>query len=836
MAIEQNKNYTLTGSQIEDLAGRVNDAQENALDALEGLSNKVDKETGKGLSTNDFTNSDKTKLDSVEANAQENTIESVSVNGTEITPDADKNVDINVPAVENSLTSESTTDALSAAQGKTLKELIDNSGDIKMLTTADYNYNFRTHTTTNPNCVALWLLENGIYSVPVSGVVVTKWYSGQDETDKGLWLVAQGTDADSTAVVRLTHLSPNCIYDGTAGEYPIGPESVLVYKADGLYYKNQYSGESFLSWDQSKASNYSTSWASPKLGDIANLYDTLSQTYTNATAYVAGKAGLVPNSPVGTEYTLTSSGWKMAQSNYDQNDDTKKDYIKNRPFYETTTTETQSLIDGTAPSYAGAYDNGNTDPLCADVRSDLQTRGITNSGFFYDAITPATLTNIVNALQAEQTIHFKNIGGYAMSMEEEVRISATFVNSNTYTQLVGGVYAVNGTLNVNGTNYPSAVMYIGQSSQLDSDVQYSENFFSNMYPNGCFAIICANNVQYQFPESMMMIDSGWVWTIATEVEVSVLKQLDSKFIKVDGDTISVNSDGELEAQASGGGIKTLTTADYDWPTANPDGVAAWKLASGLYRGDGNTRIYIANNQSYYNVSLLSIPDTTDNQQKVGVIVGRYTSTGSNGQAYLLSFDTSGASVLGSMRPQDTLSSTFTTIPLSANQGRVLKDLIDSIAIRGAGAPTTSTVGTVGQLYEDGTNGALYQLKSIDITVTPNTYNWEEVGGGSGPTVVQTTGTSTTDVMSQNAVTTALGNVLVNGGTTVPTSSTEGQVGTQYNCVNNGEPEIYICTEVDTSTTPNTYTWKKVGLTLQLSTTDPGEGSPLADNTILGIYE
>lgn len=67
----------------------------------------------------------------------------------------------------------------------------------------------------------------------------------------------------------------------------------------------------------------------------------------------------------------------------------------------------------------------------------------------------------------------------------------------------------------------------------------------------------------------------------------------------------------------------------------------------------------------------------------------------------------------------------------------------------AGAPTTSTVGTVGQLLEDTTNGKLYIC-----TGATNPYVWEEVGtgGGGGPTVVQTTGTSTTDVMSQNAVT------------------------------------------------------------------------------------
>lgn len=49
------------------------------------------------------------------------------------------------------------------------------------------------------------------------------------------------------------------------------------------------------------------------------------------------------------------------------------------------------------------------------------------------------------------------------------------------------------------------------------------------------------------------------------------------------------------------------------------------------------------------------------------------------------------------------------------------------------------------------------------------------------------------------------NAVINGGTTQPTTSTVGAVGTQYNCVNSGTPEIYICTD----TTGGTYTWTKV---------------------------
>ena len=90
--------------------------------------------------------------------------------------------------------------------------------------------------------------------------------------------------------------------------------------------------------------------------------------------------------------------------------------------------------------------------------------------------------------------------------------------------------------------------------------------------------------------------------------------------------------------------------------------------------------------------------------------------------------------------------------LDACQGKALKDLIDSLVIKNAGAPTTATVGTVGMLYEDTTNGKLYQCTAIDTTDPQNpSYTWSEIGGG-GVTPVQTTGTSTTDVMSQNAVT------------------------------------------------------------------------------------
>lgn len=80
-------------------------AQANAYtdDVAEG---KVDKEEGKGLSENDFTNGYKGKLDGIDDGAQANVIEVVKRNGVAI-PVTDKAVDVAVPTTTSSLTNDS---------------------------------------------------------------------------------------------------------------------------------------------------------------------------------------------------------------------------------------------------------------------------------------------------------------------------------------------------------------------------------------------------------------------------------------------------------------------------------------------------------------------------------------------------------------------------------------------------------------------------------------------------------------------------------------------------------------------------------------------------------
>ena len=69
------------------------------------LGGKVDVVSGKGLSTNDYTNAEKQKLSGIASGAQVNVIESVTVNGTKIKPNS-KVVDISVPTKVSQLTND----------------------------------------------------------------------------------------------------------------------------------------------------------------------------------------------------------------------------------------------------------------------------------------------------------------------------------------------------------------------------------------------------------------------------------------------------------------------------------------------------------------------------------------------------------------------------------------------------------------------------------------------------------------------------------------------------------------------------------------------------------
>jgi len=173
-------------------------------------------------------------------------------------------------------------------------------------------------------------------------------------------------------------------------------------------------------------------------------------------------------------------------------------------------------------------------------------------------------------------------------------------------------------------------------------------------------------------------------------------------------------------------IRNLSSADYDYPDNNPAGVALWRLSDGIYHSPELVKVYPTSAQSLaFTTSSFFIKVSGGPNDAVQL----YTMTGAGGHIRYFWVDpTTGDCTdinqvfLKGNDCVDNLLATTINRPLSANQGKVLKETIDSIAIKNAGAPTTATVGTVGQILEDTTNGKLY----ICTAVSGSTYTWDEV--------------------------------------------------------------------------------------------------------------
>lgn len=199
-----------------------------------------------------------------------------------------------------------------------------------------------------------------------------------------------------------------------------------------------------------------------------------------------------------------------------------------------------------------------------------------------------------------------------------------------------------------------------------------------------------------------------------------------------GDGIDITND--VISATNTGKAKVLTSADYNWnstlgsATEPYNSIGLGLLDYGIYSVAKNTNVSIqptANFPTYDTLSYIIVgenPSGTATSRKVlfsrddKVYIGScdFITNKSAGYYYLLD----------QYSLTNSLTSTSTTTALTANQGKALKDLIDSLVIKNAGAPTTATVGTVGKLLEDTTNGDLYIC-----TDASNPYVWEEVGGG-----------------------------------------------------------------------------------------------------------
>ena len=134
------------------------------------LSGKVNVVEGKQLSTEDYTTAEKTKLGAIEAGAQVNVLESVSVNGSALTPTS-KAVDITVPTNNNQLTN-----------GAGYQTASDVSSAITTALSGITSFDFEVVSELPQNP------DTGIvYFVPNSG-------AGQNVYDEYVWVMVEDPD------------------------------------------------------------------------------------------------------------------------------------------------------------------------------------------------------------------------------------------------------------------------------------------------------------------------------------------------------------------------------------------------------------------------------------------------------------------------------------------------------------------------------------------------------------------------------------------------------------------------------------------------------------------
>lgn len=140
-----------------------------------------------------------------------------------------------------------------------------------------------------------------------------------------------------------------------------------------------------------------------------------------------------------------------------------------------------------------------------------------------------------------------------------------------------------------------------------------------------------------------------------------------------------------------------------------------KTGYGLLTGAGYDGVlYFSTSAASNKYKVLSTNTLTDN---LNASMSGYTALDAHQGKVLNTSITNTSNKIGTLSNLTTTAKTSAVVAINEVNAKVLTN---------AGAPTTSTVGTVGQLLADTTNGKLYIC-----TDATNPYVWEEVGAGGG---------------------------------------------------------------------------------------------------------
>ena len=394
-------------------------AQANAYtdDVAEG---KVDKEEGKGLSENDFTNGYKNKLDGVENGAQVNVIEVVKRNGVAL-PVVDKAVDVAVPTTTSSLTNDSgyitnevndlvnyydkdETDTLIATEAETRDAAdLNLQGQIDAISSASDVVDVVGTYAELQSYDTSKLSDNDIIKVLTDETHddAISYYRWNDATNAFTYIGSQGpfytkSETDATFVPQTRTINGKGLNSDvvlTAADVNALPASTVIPTVNDATLTIQKNGTTVTTFTANSAQNATANISVPtKVSDITNDLNFVEETDLANVAFSGAYADIT-----GTPYIPT----KTSDLTNDSNFASDANYVHTDNNF---TTALKNKLDGIA---TGAEVNVQSDWDVADTSSDAfiknkpaiptKTSDLTNdSGFITSAALPTKTSDLTN--------------------------------------------------------------------------------------------------------------------------------------------------------------------------------------------------------------------------------------------------------------------------------------------------------------------------------------------------------------------------------------------------------------------------------------------------------
>ena len=394
-------------------------AQANAYtdDVAEG---KVDKEEGKGLSENDFTNGYKSKLDGIEDGAQVNAIEVVKRNGVAL-PITDKAVDVAVPTTTSSLTNDSgyitnevgdlvnyydkdETDTLIATEAETRDAAdLDLQGQIDAISSASDVVDVVGTYAELQNYDTSKLSDNDIIKVLTDETHddAISYYRWNDTTNAFTYIGSQGpfytkSETDATFVPQTRTINGKGLNSDvvlTASDVNALPASTVIPTVNDATLTIQKNGTTVATFTANSAQNATADISVPtKVSDLTNDLNFVEETDLADVAFSGAYADIT-----GTPYVPTKTS--------DLTNDS--DFVSDANYVHTDNNFTTALKDKLNGIATGAEVNVQSDWNITDTSSDAfiknkpaiptKTSDLTNdSGFITSAALPTKTSDLTN--------------------------------------------------------------------------------------------------------------------------------------------------------------------------------------------------------------------------------------------------------------------------------------------------------------------------------------------------------------------------------------------------------------------------------------------------------